>query len=361
MKAYVVERDALIHNIQLLKQKAGDTPIWGVLKGNGYGIGELPLARILYDNGISRFAVTELKEAEILREGGFTDCPILMLRSTADPAEINTLLDLNVTLTVGSYETAVAINAIAAERAAMADVHLEIDTGMGRYGFLAEEMDKIISLYEYMKNLAVTGIYTHFHSAFCSEKATRAQFAQFTQIVERLQKAGLETGMVHCCNSAAFLKYPEMHLDGVRLGSALLGRMPFSTKLQRVGHAEAVVEELRWIPKGHTVGYGAGWKAKERTRIAVVGLGWYNGFAAERQNDLHRRRDSLRGILRELRDLLFPRNLIVTVGGHKCKVLGHVGMVNTVVDVTDVECSLGDKVEAQINPLVMKGLKILYR
>ncbi len=169
--------------------------------------------------------------------------------------------------------------------------------------------------------------------------------------------------MAHCCNSAAFLKYPEMHLDGVRLGSALLGRLSFQSKLnlKKIGYAECTVEEIRTIPKGSTVGYAAGFKAKEQTRVAVIGLGWYNGFTAERQNDLFRVRDSLWAILRHIRDIFIRRNIIVTVNGHKCRVLGHVGMVHAVVDVTDIDCALGDKVVAQVNPLTVKGLRIQYR
>ncbi len=362
MKAYVVERDALIHNIQAIRRFAGDTPIWGVLKGNGYGLGLLPMARLLWENGIDRFAVTELREASHLREE-YADAPILMLRSTADPHEINALLDQNVILAIGSYETAVAVNAIAAERATVAEVHICIDTGMGRYGFLPEDADKIISLYEYMKNLAVSGIYTHFHSAFCSEKATRKQFELFTALVDRLQKAGYETGMAHCCNSSAFLKYPDMHMDGVRIGSAFLGRLCFQSKLslKKIGYAECTVEELRWIPKGHTVGYGAGFKAREQTRTAIIGLGWYNGFAAQRENDLFRLRDSLRGILHHIKNLFFPHKILVSVNDQKCRVLGHVGMVHAVVDVTDIDCAVGDRVVAQINPLTVKGLRIQYR
>ena len=230
MKAYVVEKDALVQNIQAIRRFAGSTPIWGVLKGNGYGIGLVPFARLLYDNGIDRFAVTEIKEAELLREN-FPDAPVLMLRSTADPTEINELLDLDVILTVGSYETAVAVNGIAAQRATVAEVHVAIDTGMGRYGFTPEESDKIISIYEYMKNLAISGIFTHFHSSFCSEKATKQQYEQFTAVIRRLQSAGYETGMAHCCNSHAFVRHPEMHMDGVRVGSAFLGRLSFKDRL----------------------------------------------------------------------------------------------------------------------------------
>lgn len=362
MKAYVVERDTLIHNIRVLKEYAGSAAVWAVLKGNGYGIGIVPFSRILRECGIDHFAVTELKEAKTLREN-YPDAAILMMRSTADPAEINALMDVGVILTVGCYETAVAINGIAAERAAKAEVHLAVDTGMGRYGFLPEDGDKILSVFEYMKNLSVGGMFTHFHSAPSNEKATKRQFELFRAVVNRVRDAGYEPGMLHCCNSHAFVRHPEMHLDAVRLGSAFLGRLTCKNKLglERVGYAECTLDEIRWIPKGQTVGYEAGFKAKQPTRIAVISLGWYNGLASSRRNDLFRLRDSLAGILHHLRDMILRPKVLVTVNGHKCRLLGHVGMVNAVVDVTDVDCAVGDKVVAQVNPLTVKGLRVQYR
>lgn len=362
MKAYVVEREALVQNIQAIRRFAGAVPVWAVLKGNGYGIGLVPFSRILRENGIDHFAVTEIKEAEVLREN-YPDVSILMMRSTADPAEVNTLMDLGVILTVGCYETAVAINGIAAERAAIAQVHVAVDTGMGRYGFLPDDADKIISVYEYMKNLKITGIFTHFHSAFSNEKATKQQFDAFTGVVDKLRAAGYDTGMAHCCNSHAFVRHPEMHMDAVRIGSAFLGRLSFKDKLglQKIGYAECTLEEIRMIPKGQTVGYAAGFKARRPMRTAVIGLGWYNGFAASRENDIFRFRDSIGGILHHLKNILFPRRILVTVNGHKCRTLGHVGMVHAVVDVTDVDCAVGDKVIAELNPLVVKGLRVQYR
>ena len=362
MKAYVVERDALIQNIQALRRYAGPVPIWGVLKANGYGIGIVPFSRILHDNGIDRFAVTELKEAETLREN-YPDVPILMMRSTADPAEIHALMDLGVILTVGCYETAVAINGIAAERSTVAEVHLAVDTGMGRYGFLPDDTDKIISVYEYMKNLRITGIFTHFHSAFCNEKATKQQFELFRGVIEKLRAAGYDTGMAHCCNSHAFVRHPEMHMDGVRIGSAFLGRLNFKEKLglQKVGHVECVLEEIRNIPRGQTVGYAAGFKARQPMRTAIIGIGWYNGFGTARENDLYRFRDSLRGMLHHLKNLLLPPKILVTVNGRKCRILGHIGLVHAVVDVTDVDCAVGDTVVIDMSSLHAKGLRVLYR
>ena len=362
MKSYVVEREALVHNIQTIRRFAGPVPIWGVLKGNGYGIGLVPFSRILHENGIDRFAVTEIREAEQLREQ-FPDAPILMLRSTADPAEINELLDLNVILSVGSYDIAVAINGIAAERSTIAEVHLCIDTGMGRFGFFPEEFDKIISLYEYMKSLAITGIYTHFHSAFCNEKATKQQYDAFYALIKRINEAGYETGMAHCCNSHAFVRHPEMHMDAVRIGSAFLGRLSFKERLglKKIGYAECTIDAVRELHKGQTVGYGATFRAKGQMRVAVIGLGWYNGFTAERENDTFRFRDCLRGVLKNLKYLMFPRKILVSVGGKKCRVLGHVGMVHAVVDVNGIDCAVGDHVTAEVNPLYIKGLRVQYR
>ena len=228
MKAYVVEKEALSHNIELLQKMANGVPIWAVLKGNGYGIGVLPLARHLAEAGIDHFCVTEVREAELLRENGFEDDSILMLRSTGDPAELNRLMDLRVILTIGSWETACAINAIAAERADVVEAHLKIDTGMGRYGFLPEDMDHILGVYREQKNIAVSGVYTHFNCAFGSKKLTHQEFETFRKTVSAIREAGFETGTVHCCNSSAFLRFPEMHCDGVRLGSAILGRVPNS-------------------------------------------------------------------------------------------------------------------------------------
>ena len=109
------------------------------------------------------------------------------------------------------------------------------------------------------------------------------------------------------------------------------------------------------------MGYGAGFKAKGTMRVAVISLGWYNGFTAERENDLFRARDCLRGMLRYFKWLLFPKKILVSVNGHKCRVLGHVGMVHAVVDVNDVDCAVGDRVIAEVNPLTIKGLKVQYR
>lgn len=361
MSVYVVSRDKLSHNIEELKKQANGVPIWAVIKGDGYGLGAIKLAEILKEHGIDRFCVTELKEAQVLRENGFKKEQILMLRSVTDREEIAMLLDLGVILTVGSQQAAQTVERAAADRADVAEVHLKIDTGMGRYGFAPEEVEKITAVYREMKHLAVSGIYTHFNCAFCDDALTQREYQAFCGVLEQLHAQGIETGTAHCCNSSAFLKFPEMHLDGVRLGSALLGRIAFQTRLRPVGYVETQIEELHELKKGQTTGYGAIWKAKRDSTIAILPIGWYHGLQVSCQYDRSRKRDCLRGVVSNLRAILRRPYVTVEVNGKTCRVVGAIGMLHCAVDVTGLNCQCGDRVTVQINPLHVKGIPIQYR
>lgn len=361
MKAYIVETEKLKHNIEILKQQAGSAVIWGVVKGNGYGLGAGKLALLLKEQGIDHFAVTDLAEARALREAGLTEDPILMLRSTSDRQELEALVSLDVICTLGSLEDGGALNDTASSLGRTAHAHVKLDTGMGRYGFLPERMDQAAELWKY-DNIKIEGVFTHFYRAG-SEKVTKKQFSDFRSAVDVLRSMGLEVGMVHCCNSLGFWYYPEMHLDAVRLGSALLGRVGYGPRanLRRIGYVQADVEALRVIPKGHNVGYGGDCRVRRDTRIAVIGVGYFHGFSVERGYDVFRIRDCLRSMGRYLKYLLKRRCLTVEVNGKTCKVLGHVGMVNLIADVTDIPCALHDPVKLQINPLDLKGMEVIYR
>ena len=363
MKRYLVERELIQNNIQVLQKKAGSAVIWAVLKGNGYGLGLLPMAETCRAAGLDRFAVTEIAEARALREGGFETEPILMLQPTADADEITALLPLHVIFTISSTEDASVLAGLAAQAGVTAEAHIKIDTGMGRYGFLPDELDQLLPIFKYMPGLHVTGIYTHLHSAFCNQKATIAQAEAFQGVLDKLHAEGCDTGMAHMLNSAGLLKYPEYAMDGVRVGSAILGRVSVRGNwgLARIGECQATVEELRWLPKGHSCGYGAGWTAKKPTRVAVFSVGWYHGFGVEMGNDLFRFRDCLRGVLRNLKQMVFKKHIYVTVNGKKCRVLGHIGMLHTCVDVTKLPCAVGDTAVFDIMPLLLKGIEVVYR
>lgn len=358
MSTYVVSREDLAYNIQILKKKAGDTPIWAVVKADGYGLGVATFSQELRKLGVENFCVTEPREAEAIRSSGLLAEKILMLRQLSDPGEIGSMEKANVIFTVGSMESAERLNA---NVTGAVDVHIKIDTGMGRYGFRPEEISDVLSLFRGKNNLRIKGIYTHFHSAFCSDTATKEQFVQFQNVVAALQKEGCDTGTVHCCNSAAFLKFPEMHLGGVRLGSALLGRMSFPTELRPLGKVETTIEEVRRVPKGHSTGYGAIWRSKKESNLAIIPVGWCNGLQVSCKEDRSRSLDCIRGALRELKNLLKRPKTYVTVSGKACPIVGAIGSLHCAVDVTGVECKMGQSVEMQISPMHIKGMEVLFR
>lgn len=360
MSAYIVEKEAILHNMDVLLKKADKTPVWAVLKGNGYGLGVQPMAELCMEKGIRRFCVTELSEARIIRQL----CPeahILMLRPLTDREELAALLELEVIATISSTEQAAVLGSVAAQRDTVAEVHVKIDTGMGRYGFLPTETEKILDIYRCHDRLAVSGIYTHFHTAFGKAKVTQRQAELFRQVLLDIEGAGIETGAPHCCNSHAFLRFPELKMEGVRLGSALLGRVRTRSSLRRVGICQTRVEEVRWLPAGHTTGYGAAWKAKKPTRIAVLPVGWYHGFTNEYGHDIFRFRDCLRDALGAVKRMIFGKKIYVNIGGKKCPVLGHVGMLHTVVDVTKINCGVGDKATVEISPTQVRGMEIIFQ
>lgn len=360
MKSYIVEKEAILHNLDILLKKAGEVPLWAVLKGNGYGLGLAPMAELCLQAGVNHFAVTELSEVETLRQMA-PQAQILLLRPTTDEAELGRLLDADGIATIGSVQDAAALNGLAVKRDMVAAVHVKIDTGMGRYGFLPEELQDILSVYRSHDHLAVSGIYTHFACAFCSGKITYRQYDAFRKTVVAIAEAGVEPGAPHCCNSNAFMRYGDLKMDGVRVGSALLGRVAFKKNLRRVGRCEAAVEQVRWLPKGHATGYGSAWHAKRPTQIAVLPVGWYHGFAAEYGNDIFRFRDCLRQMFGAMKRMIFKKKIYVTINGKSCPVLGHVGMLHTVCDVTKISCQPGDPAVLDINPLQLHGMDVEFR
>ena len=244
MKTLVIEREAVKNNIGVIKERAGEAVIYAVLTGDGQGAGLVELARLLREEGIGRFAVSEPAEAAALRRAGFVEEEILMLRPTVDRAELEQLIDLNVVCTVGSADTGMALNGAAEARSTVVEAHIQIDTGMGFGGFLADEPEKILSVYRNLPNVAVSGICTQLHARKKGGEDLAARLGQFHRVVEAIRAAGFETGVVHAAGSYALLHCADARLDGVRAGSALLGRCRrvHGDGLYRVGYGEVGIE-----------------------------------------------------------------------------------------------------------------------
>ncbi|HHX71637.1 MAG TPA: alanine racemase [Clostridiales bacterium] len=353
-KYLVVERQKVRNNIAQIRKKAGTAEVYGVLKGNAYGFGLLEMAHLLREEGVSSFAVTEVRDLVILRNAGFIDEEILMLRSTALEEELTKLIEYHAVCTVGSYEAAVALNGLADAASIKVEAHIKLDTGMGRYGFLPEETDKIISIFKYMSALQITGLYTHFNKAFSSKKAVEEQLDQLNKVADAIRSAGYSPGKLHAANSSALLKYPQTVLDAVRVGSALTGRVAVRGNfgLQKAGTAQCPVVEIRWLPKNHTVGYGGDFKCRQMLRAATVPMGYADGFCTDKQRDMFNFKNAVMATLSAVKAWGTGRQVTAQINGKTVPVIGHVGMQHCVLDVTDVECQVGDMAVFEVNPII---------
>ena len=223
MKYLLVEKSKLIANLGRIRDRAGKARIIAVLKANGYGLGLIQMARFLQEQGVRMFAVTDPSEARRLRQAGCADEEILVLRSTTNEQEIREILEVGATAAIGSYDAAVALNGVAEQLGMSCDVHIQINVGMGRYGFDPAELDRVLSVYRFLPCLHVTGIFTHFPRAYQDKDVTAAQCQVFLDVVQKLRDSGCEPGMIHAANSAALFYCNLPELDGVRVGSALTG------------------------------------------------------------------------------------------------------------------------------------------
>lgn len=300
MLQLVFDKAAIKHNIAAVKKRAEGATIYAMLLSDGYGAGLVELANLLRDDGIGHFAVNQVADAKKLRKAGFVEEEILMLRSTTDPEELNRLLDLNVVCTIGSYETGVALNALAEERSTIAVAHVLVDTGMGLGGFLPSEPEKLLSIYKYLPNVAIAGTYTQLYSAGGD---INAQMSLFQSTLDTLHAQGLETGITHAASSSVLMRSQGVQLDAVRVG--------------------------------------------------VLSLGYRNGFGMEP--------DLGGGFWGWLRAFHNRKTRRVTFQGEKARLLGPIGADETAVDVTDLKCVAGDVVCFDINPLFAKGMTRVFR
>lgn len=362
MKSLVINKQDLKHNIKTIKKIAEDRgrneehkniKIIAVVKGNGYGLGLVPYSKFLIDNGITFLAVSTTEEAIKLRQAGIT-VKILMLSSTAIEKEIEELINNDIVLTVGSKEAGQAVEKIAQKLNKKAEAHLKIDTGFGRYGFCYNNEQEILENIKTWKNINITGTFSHFSMAFYEKNDyTKAQFNRFIDVIEFLKENKINTGILHICNSSAFLKFKEMSLNAVRVGSAFLGRIaiPNIYGLKKVAYLKSKVSEIKTLPKGYNIGYSNSYTTKKETTIANIPVGYADGYNVNVERDMFRKRDKLRYIIRDIKDSIKDKNLYVTINGEKCRVLGRIGMYHITVDITGKNIKINDEAILNIRPM----------
>lgn len=352
MKELVIEKEKIKENINKLKKYASkNTKIIAVVKCNGYGLGAVELTKCLIENGIDFFAVSTVEEALELRKAGINN-DILMLSCTAIKYEVEKLIQNNIILTIGSKEDIQIIETVAEENKVKVRAHLKIDTGMGRYGFTVAQKEELMDSLKNLRNIKIEGTFSHFSNSYYDEKYTKLQFDKFLEIVEILKKNNIYTGILHICNSAAFLKYPEMHLDAVRIGSAFLGRLTFPNNLElnQIGYLQTKVTEIKELEKGSYISYSNAYKTKKKTKVAIVPCGYTEGFNITTGKDMFREIDKVRNVVRAAKELFKKEKIMLEIADKNCEVLGRVGTHHVVCDITNKDINIEDNVIMKINP-----------
>lgn len=339
----VVQKEDIRHNYRLLSERVG-VPVLPVLKANGYGLGAEGMFEILKEEGASLVAVSRLEEALPLCGRGVE----ILLLSCYEAADLPDLPDL--TVAVGSLSAA----KILSERGG-ARVHIKVDTGMGRFGFLPEQIEEMAAVFS-LPGIEVKGIFSHCSSAFLADGSAEAQLQKFNCVADALKAKGLEVPLRHIANSSAALK-PEFALDAVRIGSALTGRLPVrcDLPLRRAGRVEAEILSVRTLPAGSNLGYGNVCKLKKETTVAVVAAGTSDGFAPGEKHDLYRFSDICRYLFHDLKLLLKKPSETALIGGKRAPMLGRPATTHAFFDVTGLDCKPGDMAVLNLAPLKVDG------
>ena len=317
-----VDFDKLAHNYHALRGLApAGTKYLGLVKADAYGHGAVPVAKKLEELGADYLGVACLDEAIEVREAG-VKTPILILGCTSSIYAAE-LVKYNITQACYDLEYAKELSAGAQKAGGTITVHIQCDTGMTRLGFMCHEdtMEKSASeIIEAVKlpGLKAEGIFTHFSDSDGSEEYTMLQFGRFQDIIQRVRDLGYEFEIRHCANSAATLLYPATYLDMIRPGIVQFGHFPDAKMdhalcdLVPVLELKSRVATVRDVPANTPVSYGRTNTLTRPSRLAVIPVGYGDGFC--------------RG---------FSNKLTVLINGKKLPIVGRICMDMCMVDVTD--------------------------
>ena len=325
-----IKLDAVKDNVKNIRGLLKDgVRLLAVIKADAYGHGAVEVAQsLLFDGGADYFGVATYGEAEQLRRAGI-NTPVLILGAVFDD-EYAELVKDDITLTVFDFDTAKKLSDTAKKLGKTAKIHIKIDTGMARIGFLPSEdaVEEIIKISK-LDGIEIEGMFSHFAKADEADKMpTRVQFEKFMFIKNELLKRGIKIPICHICNSAGIIDFPEYHRDMVRSGIITYGYYPSdfvnkdALKLESAMSFKSRVVHIKTVEKGTSVSYGGTFTAKEKMKIATVSAGYADGYSR-----------------------LLSNKADVIINGVRCRVLGRVCMDQLMVDATHLKnINLGDEV-----------------
>ncbi len=328
-----IDLDKAEHNYRAVKQAVGNgVKVCCVIKANAYGHGAIRMAAFYQRMKADYLAVSNIEEALQLRKKRIT-LPILILGYT--PEECAGVLALHqITQSVYSYEYGKKLADCAAALGVQVKIHIKLDTGMGRIGFLCREDGdrELEQAAEICKSpsLIPEGIFTHFAAAdenVDGDAFTNEQLQCFLDGVAYLERAGIQFAIRHCANSAAIFDHPECHLDMVRAGVVLYGLKP-SDKLRRLPDLQpvmtlkSVISHVKDVYPGQTVSYGRTFLATRKTSVATVPIGYADGLW--RANGMS--------------------ECYMLVNGKYAPIIGRICMDQLMLDVSEIDCQVGDVV-----------------
>ncbi len=330
-----ISLNAIEHNYNVIRNKvADDTKVCCVIKADGYGHGAVELSQIYEKLGADFFAVSNIDEGIEIRKSG-SKLPIVILGYTP-VSEAENLAEYDISQAVFSLEYAKELSEKCVEEDCICKMHIKVDSGMSRIGFMCQEFPRdeyaIEEICEAccLPNLEVEGLFTHF--CVSDEDAegrefTNKQYENFIHVRDSLKKRGVDISVVHCSNSGAIEDYPETCCDMVRAGIILYGLAPSSKLADRLDLVPAmtlktVVAFVKEVQKGATISYGRTFTADRKMKIATVPIGYADGFIRQNAKDGY-----------------------MMVNGKKAKIVGRICMDQTMLDVTDIEdVKTGDEV-----------------
>jgi alanine racemase len=322
-----IDLAALGHNLSQIQERLGhNCSVMAVVKANAYGHGAIEISRTLVDRGISRLAVASVQEGMALREAGIT-AEILVLVDLFDN-HIQDLLAYRLTPVITEQRLLPDL-AKAAEAANQSfPIHIKVDTGMGRLGFSPHEVARLFDALPGWKSLRVEGFMTHLADSDGDDSShTEQQLKSFCSLLDYVERRGFKVPIVHVANSAAVVRYPQSHFSLVRPGIMLYGYHTLPDPVPRFElkpllSLRTTVMQLRTIKPGESVSYNRTFVAKRPSTIAVLPIGYADGYS---------RRLSNQGF--------------VLIDGKRAPIVGLICMDMTMADVTDIPLvHVGDEV-----------------